>query len=75
MSVRALVTEGIGPGGSVLFALTGGLDIGAAPTPVTVTDIRMGQLTMRSGLLSLRNDSGSNALRMNSGTVELVITS
>lgn len=40
--------------------------VGAVPTtPVTVTDVRMGQMTTRSGLLSLR---------MNSGTVEFVIT-
>lgn len=31
MSVRAIITEGIGPGGSVLYLLTGGLDIGATP--------------------------------------------
>lgn len=31
MTIAALITEGIGPGGSVLYALTGGLDIGATP--------------------------------------------
>jgi hypothetical protein len=30
MSIAALITQGIGPGGSVLYALTGGLDIGVA---------------------------------------------
>lgn len=34
MTVRALITEGIGPGGSVLFLLTGGLGLGAAPVVV-----------------------------------------
>jgi len=49
---------------------------GASPfTPPTTTDIRAGQLTISAGLLSLRNDSGSESLRTNNGTVELVITS
>jgi hypothetical protein len=29
MSIAALITEGIGPGGSVLYVMTGGLSIGA----------------------------------------------
>lgn len=32
--ISALIVEGVGPGGSVKFLLTGGLDIGAA---ITVT--------------------------------------
>jgi hypothetical protein len=35
MSIAALITEGIGPGGSIEFLLTGGLGIGA-PAPVVV---------------------------------------
>lgn len=34
MSIAALITEGIGPGGSVKYLLTEGLDIGAPPVPV-----------------------------------------
>lgn len=38
MSVAGLVTQGIGPGGTVPFLLTGGLGIGeAAPVAVTAT--------------------------------------
>jgi hypothetical protein len=29
MTIAALITEGIGPGGSILYVMTGGLDIGA----------------------------------------------
>lgn len=29
--IAALIVQGIGPGGSVKFLLTGGLDIGTAP--------------------------------------------
>lgn len=42
MSIAALITEGVGPGGSVPYILTGGLDVGDEPdpgnrwTPVTV---------------------------------------
>lgn len=36
MTVAALITEGIGPGGSVLFALTGGLGVGS-PAPAVAT--------------------------------------
>lgn len=34
MSIAALITEGVGPGSSIKYTLTGGLDIGGAP-PVT----------------------------------------
>jgi len=29
--IAALITEGVGPAGTILFLLTGGLAIGAAP--------------------------------------------
>lgn len=35
MSIAALITQGIGPGGSVPYLLTGGLDIGAAVAAAT----------------------------------------
>jgi hypothetical protein len=38
MTMAALITLGIGPGGTVPLLLTGGLGIGAAPTPVTTRD-------------------------------------
>ena len=38
MSVAALITQGIGPGGSVLYLLTGGLDIAAAVATTTRPD-------------------------------------
>ena len=38
MSIAALITQGIGPGGSVKYLLTGGLDLGAAVVaPATTT--------------------------------------
>ena len=33
MSIAALITEGIGPGGSILYAMTGGLAIGIVLNP------------------------------------------
>lgn len=33
MSIAALITEGIGPGGTIPFLLTGGLGAGVAPPP------------------------------------------
>lgn len=36
MTVAALITQGIGPGSSITYVLTGGLDIGAAPEPPPV---------------------------------------
>lgn len=46
MSIPGLITEGIGPGGSVLYVLTGGLDIGAAP--LVLIDYDTGQKTKKA---------------------------
>ncbi len=53
MSIAAIITEGIGPGGSVKYALTLGFDLGAGP---------IGPWTDNSGPSSnwTPNSSGSN---------------
>lgn len=41
MSIAALITEGIGPGSSLLYVMTGGLDSGAAVTPLPAAPERL----------------------------------
>ena len=53
MSIRALITEGVGPGGSLLYLLTGGLNIGAAAaiwTPVTASSDTWAAVTTSSDI-------------------------
>lgn len=42
MTIAALITEGIGPGGTVTYVLTGGLDLGTAPPPPVVIESTQG---------------------------------
>jgi hypothetical protein len=37
MAIAALITEGIGPGGSVLYIMTGGLSIAEVDAPTVST--------------------------------------
>lgn len=74
MSVPALTTEGIGPGGSILYAMTGGLDISHV-LPPSITDIRSGHLNIDSGLLSLKTKSGSADFMIKGPELRLVVTS
>lgn len=73
MSIRALITEGVGPGGSIKYLITGGLDIGAAllaksppwPPPIVTQTYRLRSLTARfdagvSNITSLTGRYGSH---------------
>jgi hypothetical protein len=44
MSIAALITEGVGPGGSITYLLTGGLDIGQQTATGTLS-VTLGTIT------------------------------
>lgn len=75
MSIRAIITEGIGPGGSVKYIMTLGFDIGSTPVPPSATDIRSGHLNIDSGRLGLRTISANANLEINGPRLELVTMS
>ena len=75
MSIAAIITEGIGPGGSVKYIMTLGYDIGSIPPPPVVTGIASGHLNITSGELEFLTISGNANLEIKGPRFELVIES